>query len=262
MQGMSASQASKKNKSKPNLDLEIEYFSKDMRCVGVDEVGRGCLAGPVVTAAVVLPDCILEGKSDLEMIDERPWWTWINDSKLLAPRLREVLSGLILKHSQVQIAWCFPEEIDRWNILHASMIAMRRAVWPFAGMAQIVLVDGNMDPFEQRFRCQEGLAERLGFQQVETLVKGDQRSLSIAAASVVAKVYRDKWMTELETIFPGYGFGEHKGYSTPAHYRAIEKLGSCPIHRMSFAPFKNESDICKKPAHERRTGQQTRLDLR
>ncbi|MBI3557067.1 MAG: ribonuclease HII [Deltaproteobacteria bacterium] len=203
--------------------------------MGVDEVGRGCLAGPVVTAAVVFPDVILSSA------DPDGWWLGVNDSKLVAPAKREQLAAKILEACAVQIAWCYPTEIDRWNILHASLIAMRRALGPFSGLAQAVLVDGNLNPFEPRFRCAPGLADRLGFTHVELLVKGDSRSLSIAAASIVAKVYRDRWMGELDLILPGYSFGVHKGYSTPLHYEAIRRLGPCPIHRLSFAPFKDSA---------------------
>src|SRR5262249_34553263 len=160
----------------------------------------------------------------------------LNDSKLLTPRARERLAGLVTAHAEVQIAWCTVEEIDRFNILHASMIAMRRALGGFQGLAQAVLVDGHLDPFDPRFHCAPGLAARVGFTRVEMLVKGDQRSLSIAAASVVAKVYRDRWMSELARLVPGYGFELHKGYSTPAHYAAIERLGPCALHRLSFEP--------------------------
>lgn len=232
------------SKPQPDLSFELRHRAEGRCCVGVDEVGRGCLAGPVVTAAVVLPDFILDAPAvrsskRQEIDDSSQWWRYINDSKLVQPKAREKLAALIREYADVQIAWCYPEEIDRWNILHAAMIAMRRALGGFQGRAQTVLVDGHLSPFEARFRCSAGLAPRLGFKHVETLVKGDQRSLSIAAASIVAKVYRDAWMTELASIFPGYAFEAHKGYSTPVHYEAIRRLGACAIHRKSFAPFKN-----------------------
>ena len=209
--------------------------------VGVDEVGRGCLAGPVVTAAVVMPAFMLDSDGMLDSMGKASWWTEINDSKLVPPAKRERLAAQILETCEVQIAWCYPQEIDRWNILHASLIAMRRALGPFSGLAQTVLVDGNQNPFEPRWRCSPGLAQRLGFTEIELLVKGDSRSISIAAASIVAKVYRDAWMVELDALLPGYSFGVHKGYSTPMHYEAIRKLGPCAIHRFSFEPFKSAS---------------------
>lgn len=231
----------RKTKPRPTFEFELAHRAGGRVSVGVDEVGRGCLAGPVVTAAVVLPEFMLTGASTVgSALHAEPWWLELNDSKLVAAPKRERLAELVLNAAQVQVAWCYPNEIDRWNILHASMIAMRRALGPFSGLAQTVLVDGHLDPFNPMFRCSGGLAARLGFTHVETLVKGDQRSLSIAAASIVAKVYRDRWMGELDQIFPGYAFAEHKGYSTPNHYAAIARLGACAIHRRSFAPFKNE----------------------
>lgn len=206
----------------------------------MDEVGRGCLAGPVVTAAVVLPELVFDaqaGPADTASPDA--WWTAINDSKLVAPPLRERLAALIQEHAQVRIAWCSSEEIDRWNILHAAMIAMRRALAPLAGAAQTVLVDGHLSPFEERFQARPNEALDLGFTHVETLVKGDQRSVSIAAASIVAKVFRDRWMGELDATFPGYDFARHKGYSTAVHHEALRRLGPSAIHRMSFAPLRS-----------------------
>jgi ribonuclease HII len=192
---------------------------------------------------------VLEGKSravtppaESENAGSR-WWLELNDSKLLKPAKREELSAIILKECRVQIAWCDPREIDEWNILHASMIAMRRALEPFSGIAQTVLVDGHLDPFNPKFRCPAGERERLKFTHVETLVKGDQRSLSIAAASIVAKVHRDRWMTDLDRDFPGYGFASHKGYSTPVHYQALDRMGPCSIHRRSFAPVRDYSSV-------------------
>ncbi|MEW6057012.1 MAG: ribonuclease HII [Bdellovibrionota bacterium] len=224
----------------PDLAFERKHYSAGRKCVGVDEVGRGCLAGPVVTAAVVLPEFVFEDSQKTE-----PWWLGLNDSKLLKPLERERLAALVWKHADVQVAWCTVEEVDRWNILHAAMIAMRRALWPFRGHAQAVLVDGNQSPFDTRFRCPQGEQEALGFTEVETLVKGDQRALSIAAASVVAKVYRDRWMSDLAETFPAYGFEEHKGYSTPAHYKALREHGPCVLHRRSFAPVR-EIFECRK----------------
>ena len=236
-----------KLKPKPDLSFELAHRSEGRICVGVDEVGRGCLAGPVVTAAVILPSFVYEAHDD----GQAAWWLELNDSKLLKPSQRERLAALLHEHAQVEVAWCSVEEVDRFNILHASMIAMRKALTPFSGKATTVLVDGHIDPFQVRYRCEPGLQKKLGFSHVETLVKGDQRSLSIAAASIVAKVYRDRWMNDLDKDYPGYSFGTHKGYSTPAHYKAIELLGPCALHRMSFAPFslRTGSDDCTASAN-------------
>lgn len=225
--------------SRPDASFERKHRSDGRLCIGIDEVGRGCLAGPVVTAAVLLPDFILESAGDGSSENATEWWHQINDSKKIPPAQREKLAELIWKNAQVQVSWCLPEEIDEWNILHAAMIAMRRASWAFSGLVQAVLIDGNQNPFAPRYRCPPDQASRLGFTQIETLVKGDQRSISIAAASIVAKVYRDRWMVELDRVFPGYGFAGHKGYSTPIHYAALEKLGPTPLHRRSFEPIKS-----------------------
>ena len=239
----------------PDLSFELAHRKAGRLCVGVDEVGRGCLAGPVVTAAVLLPEIVFQKKTSTN--DENSWWWELNDSKLLKPQVRERFAALLWEHAEVQIAWCLTQEIDQWNILHASMIAMRRALWPFQGKVQTVLVDGNQSPFDPRFRCPKGEAEKLGFTHVETLVKGDQRSLSIAAASVVAKVYRDHWMAELDSVFPGYGFAGHKGYSTPVHQKALREYGACVIHRQSFAPVR--SAICKTAPDGTQIGKQAKL---
>jgi ribonuclease HII len=169
------------------------------RIAGVDEVGIGPLAGPVVAAAVVFPpETFIEG---------------IHDSKLLDAPTRERLDVEIrLKASGIGIGVAEIEEIDRINIYHAGLRAMQ--------LAQHVLVDSRTIPDIQ--------APQNSFD------KGDGINFSIAAASIVAKVYRDRLMTEMDSVYPGYGFAEHKGYATPVHQAAIRKLGPCPIHRKSF----------------------------
>lgn len=175
---------------------------------GVDEVGRGCLAGPVVAGAVILP---MEGIP-----------AGVNDSKLLSPKKREILS-LQIK----EIAVCFaigfstPEEIDSINILQASLLAMRRAVEKLNPPADCLLIDGK-----------DAIGIRL-FQK--SVIKGDQLSVSIAAASIIAKVYRDEWMGEFDLLYPGYEFARHKGYGSEEHRRNIQKNGPTPIHRKSFS---------------------------
>lgn len=244
-----------KTKPKPDLSFETAHRLAGRISVGVDEVGRGCLAGPVVTAAVVLPEFVFDAAANSNA--ETAWWLELNDSKLLKPAHRERLAALIHEHAQVEVSWCSVEEVDRFNILHASMIAMRKALEPFAGKAQTVLVDGHIDPFQVRYRCEPGLQQKWGFSHIETLVKGDQRSMSIAAASIVAKVYRDRWMLTLDEQYPGYSFGVHKGYSTPAHYKAIGLLGPCALHRMSFAPFSLKSQGPKDCTAQAHDGKQT-----
>ena len=176
--------------------------------IGVDEVGRGCLAGPVYAAAVILtPDTKLE----------------FTDSKLLSAKRREELSTEIHAQFKVSIAFATVAEIEKLNILHASLLAMKRAVEALKVETGHVLVDGHMS-----------IPGLRGFLQ-SPIVKGDLRAQPVAAASIVAKVARDKWMHELDEKYPGYGFAEHKGYATESHRRAIQELGPCTEHRALFA---------------------------
>lgn len=180
------------------------------RVAGTDEAGRGPLAGPVVAAAVLLPDDVVIPK--------------LNDSKKLSERMRDTLFEQIIEQAiDYQIAIVDEATIDRLNILHASMEAMRRAVCALSPTPDKVLVDGNRLPPD--LPC-----------PAEALVKGDARSLPIAAASVLAKVTRDRLMIELDAEYPGYGFAQHKGYPTAKHLEALRILGACPAHRQSFAP--------------------------
>jgi ribonuclease HII len=174
---------------------------------GVDEAGRGPLAGPVVAAAVVLdPDNIPDG---------------IADSKVLEPDVRRALYRDILATAHVGIGMADVDRIDRDNILNASLFAMTRAVAGLSCKPRLVLVDGNKVP--PKLPC-------LG----RAIVKGDAKCLSIAAASIVAKVTRDTIMIELARDYPDFGFDRHKGYSTPEHHAAIERYGITPHHRRSF----------------------------
>ncbi len=182
--------------------------------IGLDEAGRGPLAGPVVAGAVALPSpCPIEG---------------LDDSKALSASKREVLFDLILdKALATGIAEISPEEIDRINILQASLKAMgmayERAVARMPVLrGGLVLVDGN-----QRAHLPAGVDQR-------PIVKGDARSLNIAAASILAKVTRDRLMQEAHRRWPAYGFDRHKGYPTAAHQDALRRVGPCPIHRRSF----------------------------
>jgi ribonuclease HII len=176
---------------------------------GVDEVGRGCLAGPVYAAAVILPKpCRLPG---------------LNDSKKLPREERERLAPLIEQRALAfAVASASVEEIDRMNILRASLLAMQRAVTMLALKPTMCLVDGNQPP---PLEC-----------EVQTVIGGDGRHRCIMAASVLAKVARDAELRRLDLEFPGYGFAQHKGYATPEHQLALRRLGPCGIHRMSFAP--------------------------
>lgn len=196
------------------VDLEVFAQGYDY-IIGVDEAGRGPLAGPVSTAAVAV------GRSDWEALDG------VNDSKQMTSKGRadwEARVKALVRWRQVDLQ---AEEIDRMNILGASLEGMRRcaeALLPdLTGARVLVLVDGN-----HRLRGFEG--------PQQPLVKGDARSRVIAAASVLAKEHRDRELHRLDGLYPGYGLAKHKGYPTAAHMRALEALGPAPVHRMSYAP--------------------------
>lgn len=180
---------------------------------GVDEVGRGPLAGDVVAAAVILdPDNPVAG---------------LADSKKLSEKKREALFDEIREKAlSFAIARATVEEIDRLNILHASMLAMKRAVVQLSLQPEFVLVDGNRKP-DWHYAC-------------DTVVKGDDRVAAIAAASILAKVTRDREMVVLDQQYPGYGLAGHKGYPTKVHMEALSRLGATPIHRRSFAPVQRQ----------------------
>ncbi len=189
----------------PDLSYEHQYAGT---VCGVDEAGRGPLAGPVVAAAVILtPGAVPEG---------------LNDSKTLSKIRREHLLNEIRKFGKIGIGIAEPEEIDRINILNASLMAMRRAVLALPEMPDMALIDGNKLP---DLPC-GSLA----------IVKGDSKSLSISAASIVAKVTRDRLMVEADIRYPGYHLAQNKGYPVRAHIAALNRLGYCPIHRRSFKP--------------------------
>lgn len=175
---------------------------------GVDEAGRGPLAGPVCAAAVILPpDLEIEG---------------LNDSKKLTDKRRRALYDVITEQALAYgIAFASEQEIDRINILQATFLAMRRAVEQLGLQPALALVDGNREP-------------DFGSIPVRTIVKGDSLSANIAAASILAKVTRDRFMEEQDAVYPQYGFALHKGYGTQAHYAALREYGPCPIHRRTF----------------------------
>lgn len=194
---------------KPTFELEAaEHQLGFSPIAGVDEAGRGPWAGPVVAAAVIL---------DPEKIPAN-----IDDSKVLDDDSRAYLYRRITKVAIVAVAIADVERIDRDNILGATLWAMAEAIGQLAEKPKLVLVDGNKAP-------------RVPM-QTRTIVKGDSKCLSIAAASIVAKVTRDRIMMQLARAHPGYGFERHKGYGTPEHQAAINKLGVSPLHRRSFKP--------------------------
>ena len=199
---------------KPTSRWERRAHQQGLRHVaGVDEVGRGCLFGPVVAAAVILdPEKPIRG---------------LDDSKRLDPATREVLSRRIRERSvAVAVAAADSSRIDRLNIYQAARRAMRDAVLALPVAADYVLVDAMTLDLE------------VGQQ---SLIRGDRRSRSIAAASIVAKVERDGWMRAWDEVFPEYGLASNKGYASPAHLRALKRFGPTPLHRMSFRPVAERS---------------------
>lgn len=191
-----------------DFELELSLIPSGVKVVcGLDEAGRGPLAGPVYAGAVILPEgYVPEG---------------LNDSKKLSEKKRDALFEQITQNA---LAWGFgtasPEEIDRINILNASMLAMKRAVESLGITPEFLLVDGNV---------------ARGFDQPAVpVIKGDAKSPSIAAASIIAKVLRDRECLNMDEAYPEYGFAAHKGYPTKAHFAAIEQHGVSPIHRKSF----------------------------
>ncbi len=187
---------------------ERSLFSREIRLIcGVDEAGAGPLAGPVCAAAVILPpELVIEG---------------LNDSKKLTEKKREALFPVICEQAVAwAVAWASAEEIDTINILQARLLAMRRAVEQLDPTPDLALVDGNRAPLLP-MPCR-------------TLVKGDGRSANIAAASVLAKVSRDRLMLQLAEQYPQYAFEQHKGYPTALHYARLREYGPSPVHRRTF----------------------------
>ncbi len=201
----------------PDLTAEVAYAGKDATICGVDEAGRGPWAGPVVAAAVVLDrGCVPPG---------------LDDSKKLTPRRRAVLFDAIRAAASVGVGIASVEEIDALNILRANDLAMLRAIGALQPAPEAALIDGNRVP--------PGLPCR-----ARALVGGDGRSLSIAAASIIAKVTRDRIMGELAGAHPGYGWERNMGYGTAEHRAALIRLGVTPHHRRSFRPIHNI--LCEK----------------
>lgn len=192
----------------PDYEFENIAVNNGFTAVcGVDEAGRGPLAGPVYAAAVILPQGLaIEG---------------LNDSKKLSEKKRELLYDEITKNAVAwSVAFATEQEIDEINILQATFLAMKRAVEGLTPKADYALIDGNrMPPLEIKG---------------ETVVKGDSRSMSIAAASILAKVTRDRFMLEVDKLYPQYQFSKHKGYGTKLHYEMLAQHGVSPVHRRSF----------------------------
>ena len=208
----------------PGPDMSLETSCGHTPVCGVDEAGRGPWAGPVSAGAVILdPARIPKG---------------LNDSKKLSARARATLE---IEIKETAIAWgvglASIEEIDQLNILHAAGLAMRRAIEALAVQPAFALVDGN---YAFKLPC-----------PIQTVIKGDSLSCSIAAASILAKEARDRIMVEMDGLYPGYGFAGHKGYHAKSHVEGLRRLGPSPIHRMSWAPVKaalaGESPVDSRP---------------
>ncbi len=192
----------------PTYDIEDQFSGI---VAGVDEAGRGPWAGPVVAAAVVL--------------DRATAPEGLRDSKTLTERRRRLLAAELWKTARIGVGVASVDEIDSMNILRASLLAMARAVANLSVRPAIALVDGNIKP---KLQC-----------RAYTVVDGDAKSVSIAAASIIAKTVRDRMMTELHRDYPQYAWGSNKGYAAPAHREALMKFGVTPHHRRSFAPIHN-----------------------
>lgn len=201
------------------------FNSGVFRIAGVDEAGRGPLAGPVVAAAVQFPVEIFRENSD-------PLLSGLNDSKCLTAKVRNRLwlEMRELADIQIGVGICSVDEIDELNILRATHLAMRRALLELETLPELALVDGLP---VQGLPCPS-----------RSMVKGDQRCFSIAAASIVAKETRDALMRELDIQYPAYGFARHKGYGTRHHLHALHQHGPCPVHRRSFAPVRAAMGHC------------------
>ncbi|MEO9169450.1 MAG: ribonuclease HII [Aestuariivirga sp.] len=204
---------------KPNL--AYERASPHAIICGVDEAGRGPWAGPVCAAAVILDQANI------------PYG--LNDSKKLTHAAREKLFPLIMAVAQVGIGLVSPQEIDEINILQATYLAMNRAVSALKSKPTLALIDGNRAP---KLFC-----------ATRTIIGGDAKSLSIAAASIIAKVTRDRLMIEMDRTFPAYGFAKHKGYGTAIHAAALAQHGPCTEHRFSFAPIRKLTMKSLKDSH-------------
>jgi ribonuclease HII len=223
----------------PNLDEEDKLKSQGYELIaGIDEVGRGALAGPVVASAVILPN-----PASLS------WFGLVRDSKELNSRKRESLFDLISKEATaVGIGIIPPQVIDSVNILKATRMAMIQAVEKLPIQPSFLLVD------------------RLGLSQCPVpqrgITRGDKTCLSIACASIIAKVTRDRMMEEFDKTYPGYGFAQHKGYGTGIHLSCLRKLGPSPIHRLYFAPVRNVIASQNPPSLKRKDVVQTEFPLR
>jgi len=200
-----------------DLRFETAVSSKFTHIAGIDEAGRGALAGPVVAAAVLLP---LDNKQAMGKL------TAVNDSKQLSPKKRNIFYDLITKHALAYgVGMESAAVVDKIGIIQATKQAMKTAVFQLNPTPDYLLIDGRI---------------RLSFLNItqQSIIRGDSKSLSIAAASIIAKVTRDRVMVEMGALYPVYGFAQHKGYGTQMHRDAIAAHGACLVHRQTFAPIR------------------------
>lgn len=208
---------------RPHYRYERKALKGGATCIaGIDEAGRGPLAGPVVAAAVIL--------------DGKRLPKGVNDSKQVQPERREELYAIIMERAEVGVGIVEVEEIDRINILQATFAAMTSALNALQRLPALALIDGNIAP---KLAC-----------STQCIIDGDAKSMSIAAASIIAKVTRDRIMVALDAQFPHYGFASHKGYSTPEHFQALVRHGPCLHHRRSFAPVRALWEEPELPLYE------------
>lgn len=230
----SGSRSSSSTEEWPAIDWQA---FRPSTVIGVDEVGRGCLAGPVVAGAAWVPSEHIEFLLN----------AGVTDSKALTPKKRDELFDLILERAIVRLGWADSDEIDAINILQANFRAMERALVSLhedlgderTGSGVHIVVDGNaVIPFRGTEFVGRESFEVLRRSPQTTVIKGDLRVLPIAAASIVAKVTRDRWMQDADSSYPGYEFGQHKGYASEIHRDAIARLGPSRIHRKTFGGVK------------------------
>lgn len=220
-----------------NFDQEEHLLASGYDFVlGIDEAGRGPLAGPVVASVATIKDF-----KNLDLTDKN--WNFIRDSKTLSEKKREAMLEFVQENFYVGVGICDHKTIDRMNILEATYLAMKKAIASlnskiqisdvkFQNAKKIILVDGNK------------IVPSLSLEQL-AIVSGDKLVKSIAAASIVAKVTRDRMIREADKLYPQYGFATHKGYGTKMHMEALKKYGPCAIHRQSFEPMKSQNERAK-----------------
>lgn len=205
----------------PTSSFEMKYAAHRLSVAGVDEVGVAPLAGPVVAAAV-----ILKARNVGRLRSKNKWWYNVRDSKQLSPEQREDLALIIAEHAECfGVGSASVAEIDEMNILRARLLAMKRAIENLKVTPHLVFVDGNR-------RIPDIACEQ------QCIVSGDEKILSIACASIIAKVTRDSFLRHLHADYPQYGFDQHKGYPTQMHYLRLKQFGPCAEHRRSFGPVK------------------------